>query len=101
MEMRKRRERRQAPCIFPGYRWCGECSGPGAPVNDVDSCCRRHDFCISRGISPCECDAEFMNCLRPKIDPRTQKGRNAELMYRFMNVKTSLYCGHNHRRRQR
>jgi hypothetical protein len=81
-------------CVFPGYRWCGPgCSGPGAPINDVDNCCYRHDRCLSKGIPPCDCDKQFMDCLRSKINPRTQKGRNAHLMYNFMRLKTSFTCG--------
>jgi len=80
-------------CIFPGYRWCGPgCSGPERPINDVDYCCYQHDRCLSQGNSPCYCDRQFMKCLRPKINPRTQKGRNARLMYDFMRVTTSLVC---------
>jgi len=87
-------------CIFPGYRWCGPgCSGPGAPINDVDACCQRHDRCLSRGISPCQCDAEFMECLRSKRNRYTDKGRKAALMYDFMKVKTSFTCGRHYRYR--
>ncbi|MDQ0200453.1 phospholipase [Neobacillus ginsengisoli] len=89
------RRRKSIPiCIFPGYRWCGPgCSGPGAPINDVDACCQMHDLCLSRGNAPCSCDYEFMECLRRKMNPQTQKGRNAALMYRFMKMKTSITCG--------
>jgi hypothetical protein len=80
-------------CVFPGYRWCGPgCSGPGAPINDVDSCCYKHDLCLERGNSPCFCDQRFMDCLRSKINPRTKKGRQANLMYNFMKLKTSFTC---------
>ncbi|RFU63595.1 phospholipase [Bacillus sp. V59.32b] len=102
MFIRKREERRQGRCIFPGYKWCGPaCSGPGAPVNDVDNCCRRHDLCLERGISPCKCDTEFLDCLRPKINRHTQKGKNAALMYRFMKMRKSHKCGQEQRRRKR
>lgn len=31
---------------YPGYRYCGPgCSGPGAPTNPVDACCKYHDEC--------------------------------------------------------
>lgn len=89
-------QKRQSPfslCIFPGYKWCGPgCSGPGKPVNDVDECCYYHDQCLSQGYSPCYCDKKFMECLRPKINPNTQKGKNAHLMYEFMKVKTWFGC---------
>ncbi|WP_409305813.1 phospholipase [Peribacillus sp. SCS-155] len=81
-------------CIFPGYKWCGPgCSGPGAPVNDVDDCCRKHDLCLSKGTSRCRCDREFLACLRPKINRNTQKGRNAGLMYNVIQLTTRLSCG--------
>ncbi|WP_243300217.1 phospholipase [Bacillus litorisediminis] len=86
-----RRQKRPSRCIFPGYRWCGPgCSGPGAPVNDVDACCMRHDICYQRGGLRKRCDIEFMNCLRSKRNPRTKKGRQANLMYRFMQLKTAF-----------
>lgn len=93
MAKRKRERKPLSLCIFPGYRWCGPgCSGPGAPINDVDTCCMRHDRYLSRGISPCKCDDEFMECLRSKMNPRTDKGRKAAIMYNFMKVKTSFLC---------
>jgi hypothetical protein len=81
-------------CIFPGYKWCGPgCSGPGAPINDVDACCQKHDYCLSRGLSACECDSHFLECLRPKMNPYTEKGRKAALMYDFMKVRAAFTCG--------
>ncbi|HYK71700.1 MAG TPA: phospholipase [Pseudoneobacillus sp.] len=80
-------------CIFPNYRWCGPgCSGPGKPINDVDACCMRHDLCLRRGISPCQCDEELINCLKTKINSHTEKGRNAEIMYYALKIKTFLTC---------
>jgi len=85
-------------CVFPGYRWCGPgCSGPGAPINDVDSCCYKHDLCLKRGNSPCYCDKKFMECLHSKRNPHTKKGRQANVMYNFMKLKTSFTCGHQNR----
>ncbi|PLR78176.1 phospholipase [Bacillus sp. V3-13] len=90
--MNKRRGRPHS-CIFPGYRWCGSgCSGPGAPFNDVDACCMKHDRCLKHGISPCQCDVEFMNCLRPKMNHRSKKARDAALMYHFTKLKTIFTC---------
>jgi hypothetical protein len=87
-------------CIFPGYRWCGPgCSGPGAPINDVDSCCYKHDLCLKRGNSPCYCDKRFMDCLRSKINPCTRKGRHANVMYKFMKLKTEFTCNHHRHNR--
>ncbi|WP_090760880.1 phospholipase [Bacillus sp. OK048] len=92
------RKSRPSFCIFPGYKWCGPgCSGPGAPINDVDSCCNKHDICLKRGNSPCYCDKRFMECLYSKINPRTQKGRHANIMYKFMKVKTMFTCSHQKR----
>ncbi|MBM7715242.1 hypothetical protein JOC94_002229 [Bacillus thermophilus] len=92
--MRRAMRRSRGLCIFPGYNWCGPgCSGPGAPVNDVDACCMRHDYCLQNNIHPCICDDEFMHCLKPKIEPYTQKGRASALMYNFMRLKTAFFCG--------
>jgi hypothetical protein len=89
-----RRRNSLSLCIFPGYRWCGPgCSGPGAPINDVDACCMRHDRCLDRGISPRRCDEEFIDCLKFKRNRHTQKGRNAALMYNFMKVKSAFTFG--------
>ncbi|WP_018661621.1 hypothetical protein [Heyndrickxia acidiproducens] len=81
-------------CIFPGYRWCGPgCSGPGAPTNDVDACCMRHDLCLKRGRSVCECDSAMVECLRTKMNPYTRKGRQAAVIYRAMRLKRLFSCG--------
>ncbi|PLR68664.1 phospholipase [Bacillus sp. UMB0893] len=89
----KKIQKRKPRCIFPDYRWCGPgCSGPGLPINDVDACCMRHDRCLDRGISTCKCDFEFIECLRPKINKYTQKGRNAAFMYKVMKIKTLFTC---------
>ncbi|WP_228550168.1 phospholipase [Salinibacillus xinjiangensis] len=80
-------------CVFPGYRWCGPgCSGPGAPINDVDACCKRHDFCLKRGRSFCECDREMMKCLRNKKSLSTKKGRVAALMYIYFILQSLITC---------
>ncbi|MGM7722245.1 phospholipase [Metabacillus sp. Hm71] len=88
------RKRKPGFCIFPGYRWCGPgCSGSGAPINDVDACCLMHDKCLSRGRSICQCDREFINCLRSKINHRTEKGRKAAIMYEYMKIQSLFTCG--------
>jgi hypothetical protein len=93
MVSRKRRKNPLSLCVFPGYRWCGPgCSGPGAPINDVDACCWKHDQCLKRGISPCQCDKEFIDCLRPKRNAQTEKGKKAALMYNAMKLKNSFFC---------
>ena len=89
----KRGRNPYAFCIFPGYKWCGPgCSGPGMPVNDVDACCYQHDLCLRQGIPSCHCDQQFLNCLQPKINPYTQKGRQARLMYNAIKLKTAFTC---------
>ncbi|MEN2767647.1 phospholipase [Ornithinibacillus xuwenensis] len=76
-------------CIFPGYNWCGPgCSGPGAPVNDVDALCKAHDECYRRSGNRRACDEAFIRQLRPKINRQTQKGRHARTLYNFMRIKT-------------
>ncbi|WP_083935090.1 phospholipase [Bacillus sp. 1NLA3E] len=87
-------ERNQGLCLFPGYRWCGPgCSGPGAPINDVDACCKSHDKCLRKERSRrCQCDREFVNCLRPKVNFHSEKGRTAALMYGYMNFQTMFSC---------
>jgi hypothetical protein len=89
----QRRKRGLRFCVFPGYKWCGPgCSGPGAPINDVDATCKSHDECYSRGRNPCECDREFLRQLRPKINVYTQKGRHARTLYNYMRFQTKFTC---------
>jgi hypothetical protein len=79
--------KRWRKCIFPGYRWCGPgCSGPGAPINDVDACCKAHDLCIKRNGISYKCDRMFADCLRPKVNFHSRKGRTAALMYGYMKL---------------
>ncbi|KKE80321.1 phospholipase [Oceanobacillus caeni] len=76
-------------CVFPGYRWCGPgCSGPGAPINDVDAICKAHDECYRRNGNRHACDQVFLRRLEPKINPYTQKGRQARTLYHLMKVKS-------------
>jgi hypothetical protein len=91
----KKRKKLSGICIFPRYKWCGpNCSGPGAPINDVDACCKAHDECL-KFDSHCKCDREFMNCLRPKMNATTKKGRDAALMYYYMKIQTIFTCRFN------
>ncbi|MGJ7923080.1 phospholipase [Neobacillus sp. LXY-4] len=90
--------RNRGLCLFPGYRWCGPgCSGPGAPINDVDACCYRHDRCLRMGRSRCECDREFLHCLKPKVNYHTDKGRKAAIMYGYMKFQTLFSCNNERR----
>ncbi|UQD52194.1 phospholipase [Bacillus methanolicus] len=92
--MEKRRTRPlRGFCIFPGYKWCGPgCSGPGAPINDVDACCKEHDYCYRKYGSSCRCDRSFLDCLRPKVNSYSQKGRQAVVMYNYMKLKYRFTC---------
>lgn len=65
------------PCVYG--KWCGPgCSGPGAPIDDVDACCQAHDQCYGRrGYFSCSCDNELLNCIAPKRNILTPKGRAA------------------------
>ena len=88
----KKDKRPLSICIFPRYKWCGpNCSGPGAPINDVDACCKAHDECL-KVHSDCECDRKFIDCLRPKRKVTTEKGRVAILMYLYMQIRILFTC---------
>nr|WP_222618019.1 phospholipase [Sporosarcina sp. resist] len=89
----RRRNGRFRFCILPGYNWCGPgCNGPGAPINDLDAACKAHDDCYRRDRNPCECDREFLNRLRSKIDPYTKKGRHARMLYNYMKLQKIFTC---------
>ncbi|MGD7045975.1 phospholipase [Jeotgalibacillus proteolyticus] len=92
--MMDRRRNRPGLCLFPGYNWCGPgCSGPGAPVNEVDACCKAHDECYGRGGSRCECDRAFLEQLAKHANPHTEQGRKAALMYDFIKFRMAFTCG--------
>nr|WP_083270875.1 hypothetical protein [Bacillus marinisedimentorum] len=93
----RRRRRRPAGgggLCLPGYRWCGPgCSGPGTPLNEVDSCCKTHDECYrAYGGPDCRCDSEFLRCLERQVTPNSRQGRDALRMYRFMRMWMSFNC---------
>lgn len=91
--MSRRKNGRFRFCVLPGYNWCGPgCNGPGAPINDVDAACKKHDECYQQGRDACACDREFLERLRPKIDPYTQKGRHARLLYNYMRLQARMTC---------
>ena len=91
--MTRREHSRFHFCIFPGYNWCGPgCNGPGPPLNEVDAACKAHDDCYRRGGHPCECDREFLNRLRYKINSDSQQGRHARLLYHYMKLQTVFSC---------
>lgn len=49
-----------APCVHGN--WCGAgCSGPGAPIDGVDTQCKKHDQCYAaRGYFACSCNNELI-----------------------------------------
>lgn len=82
-------------CIFPGYKWCGPgCSGPGAPINDVDAACKAHDECYAKFGLSCKCDRKFLQDLRPKVNNHTKKGRRAGLLYKYMKMQAAYTCSY-------
>ncbi|WP_164670498.1 phospholipase [Virgibacillus doumboii] len=91
--MPQRRNRGTRFCIFPGYKYCGPgCSGPGAPIDDLDAACKAHDDCYRRFGPSCECDQLFLQRIGPMINPHTKKGRKARLMYNYMKMQTFFTC---------
>ncbi len=80
-------------CLPGGYRYCGPgCSGPGAPINYVDSCCKMHDDCVARHGSNCRCDKQLIECVQRKTNERTQEGSTARLISGFMKLRTDMKC---------
>ncbi|UII54208.1 Parvovirus coat protein VP1-like protein [Cytobacillus spongiae] len=75
-----------------GYRWCGPgCSGPGAPTNGVDSCCKLHDECYRKyGRANPYCDTLFINCLKPKMNRHSKQGRDAALFANLIQLRRNL-----------
>ncbi|MEK4520832.1 phospholipase [Psychrobacillus sp. FSL W7-1457] len=90
--MQQRRKRKRGFCL-PGYNWCGPgCSGPGAPVNEVDAACMMHDLCYESGRGKCDCDHEFLKRLSPLVNPHTELGRHARLIHNYMRVRSNINC---------
>ena len=86
--MDSRPRRKNIGFSMPGYRYWGPGrSGPGAPTNDVDACCKLHDDCYRRFGPSRRCDHLFLNCLQPKIHPYSRTGRHAKLFYNFFRLK--------------
>nr|WP_309145128.1 phospholipase A2 family protein [Brevibacillus sp. HB2.2] len=84
--MSKRKRRSVGfPCLYGN--WCGPgCSGPDAPIDNVDRCCKRHDECyVKHGYFSCHCDQELVRCLRNKVNNTTEKGRMAGIISNFFS----------------
>ncbi|AYV66534.1 Parvovirus coat protein VP1-like protein [Niallia circulans] len=97
---KKRRKRNPIKLCLPGgYRYCGPgCSGPGAPINYVDSCCRRHDQCVETYGSCRYCDEKLLHCVQSKSRERTQEGKTARLISDFMRFRLEINGGWRGRR---
>jgi|SRR5215217_1958177 len=55
----------EADCWY-GH-WCGPLCGRGDPIDNLDECCRAHDWCYdARGWGACSCDLELVACAFPK-----------------------------------
>ena len=86
--MRQRNRNTNSGFCFPGYRYCGPgCSGPGAPVNEVDRCCQFHDACYDRYGPTKHCDDMFQRCLSRYSHARTKMGKDARLFSAAVRVK--------------
>jgi len=69
-------------------KWCGPgYSGPEAPIDEVDNCCKLHDQCYDQlKPSTCSCDKEFLKCLESKRDIHTKKGLAALVMWSYFKL---------------
>lgn len=89
--MRRNRRRRLGLC-YPGYRYCGPwCSGPGEPINPVDSCCKMHDECYLIYGPSGYCDHLFQNCLRPYMNSKSKMGRDAAFFSKAIKIRNFLF----------
>lgn len=68
-------------CLPGGYRYCGPgCSGPGKPINYVDSCCQKHDACINRYGHCYQCDQMLIDCVNRKKYASRHEGATARVI---------------------
>lgn len=81
------RVKKSITCI-PGYNWCGPlCSGPQAPVNQVDRCCKKHDQCYEKyGYFSCSCNRALLRCLKTLTQKSSKAGRTASLIYELYTL---------------
>jgi hypothetical protein len=79
------------PCIYGN--WCGPGCGSGPTRNDLDACCKAHDECYGRyGYFNCACDRQLLNCVRPKRNILTAKGRWAIVVYNYFCAQYRANC---------
>lgn len=73
------------PCLYG--RWCGPgCSGPGAPIDELDQCCKSHDECYGRrGYFNCGCDRDVVNCVAPLRSRPGAMGTWATRVHRYFS----------------
>lgn len=91
--VKMRRMNKPGFCLPGGYRYCGPgCSGPGAPINYVDSCCKRHDRCIDKYGDCYECDEELIRCVQSRTHCRNREGQMARIISGFMHMRSSFRC---------
>lgn len=79
---------------YPGYRYCGPgCTGPGAPINPVDACCKFHDECYlkygPRGRR--YCDELFQYCLEPYKNSYSKMSKDARFFSKAINMKNFFF----------
>ncbi|HWJ79734.1 MAG TPA: Parvovirus coat protein VP1-like protein [Niallia sp.] len=87
----QRNRKKKGFCLPGGYRYCGPgCSGPGAPINYVDSCCKRHDMCVARYGSCAYCDQKLIDCVESRKSQRGNEGSTARLISNFMKLRVGL-----------
>nr|WP_106780349.1 Parvovirus coat protein VP1-like protein [Lysinibacillus timonensis] len=90
--MNRHRKRPILGFCYPGYRYCGPgCSGPGAPTNPVDACCKQHDECYRIYGRSYYCDELFHYCLAPYAQTRTKMGRDAALFSKAIRLRNFFF----------
>jgi hypothetical protein len=86
------------PCIYGNY--CGPgCSGPGDPIDSVDSCCKEHDDCYTDAKTLkqyCECDQQLLKCMAEQSLNVVTDGPNAvvgaTLVSTYFALQYSAFC---------
>jgi len=90
-KQRPQPKRKKRFCLPHGYRYCGlGCSGPGSPINYVDSCCKKHDDCVAKFGLCIRCDQALIECVQAKTNRPTEEGKTARLIAGFMRLRTGF-----------